>query len=89
MDASSHEDPPEDSTPLLQFVIYENDQLFRTKAGEVPVVLPESCQINGSRSWTVATRVISGTVGGYCMAGLPQPIVYSMAHRINVSIFTQ
>ncbi|XP_072022727.1 uncharacterized protein [Amphiura filiformis] len=75
----------EDMTPLLQFVIYENDQLFRTKAGEVPVVLPDSCQLNGSRSWRVATRVISGTVGGYCMAGLQQPILYSMKHRFDVS----
>ena len=78
--------PSDDKTHLLQFVIYENDQLFRTKSGEVPVVLPESCQkLNGSRTWHVATRVISGTVGGHCMTGLPQPVVFSMRHRVDVS----
>lgn len=76
----------EDLTPLLQFVLYENDQLFRTKSGEVPVVLPDSYELNDTRNWQVATRVISGTLGGYCISGLPEPVVFLMKHRIDVSL---
>ncbi|XP_071790427.1 adhesion G protein-coupled receptor L1-like [Asterias amurensis] len=75
---------PASNKTTLQFVIYENDQLFRTDGDTVSVSHHEDTSNNLTiTSWKVISRVVSATLGGHCVWGLDDPVVINLKHHIN------
>ncbi|XP_038059934.1 uncharacterized protein LOC119730935 [Patiria miniata] len=69
------------NTSMLQFVVYENDQLFRAMDDEVAVTLAEDFTESNQADWKVTSRVMSATLGGHCVWGLKNPVIFSLKHH--------